>query len=142
LLAWLIARRTGTDRRASTVALATLVGAELGQTLILGGRNPLVLATGLGSAAVLAATLQVPGVSQVVGCTPLGPLSWAIVLSCATAATIASAALPRLFPGLLTTEEPTPRALVGSEQGSKAVADEEVDPPAARDPLPWNGSVS
>jgi len=106
LLAWLVARRMGTERRASTVALATLVGAELGQTLLLGGRNPLVLATGVGSAAVLAAVIQVPGVSQAFGCTPLGPLAWSIVLGCSTAATVSSVALPRMFPGLLAGHQP------------------------------------
>jgi cation-transporting P-type ATPase I len=101
LLAWLIGRRIGTERRAGTIALAALVGAELGQTLLLGGRNPLVLATGLGSAAVLAAIIETPVVSQVFGCTPLGPVAWSIVLGCATATTVASAALPRVFPALL-----------------------------------------
>jgi cation-transporting ATPase I len=105
LAAWLIARRAGTPRRASTVALATLVGAELGQTLLLSGRNPLVLGTGLGSAAVLAAVIQVPGASQLFGCTPLGPVAWAVVLACSTAATITSAVLPSLLPGDLSGEE-------------------------------------
>jgi cation-transporting ATPase I len=122
LVAWLIARRTASERRASTVALATLVGAELGQTLLLSGRNPLVLATGLGSAAVLAAIIQLPGASQVFGCTPLGPLAWAIVLACSTAATVASAALPRLFPALLTGEEPRTDAGPNRAQDSGSVA--------------------
>ncbi|WP_448620676.1 HAD-IC family P-type ATPase [Geodermatophilus sp. URMC 65] len=122
LAAWLIARRTGTGRRASTVALATLVGAELGQTLLLGGRNPLVLATGLGSAGVLAATIQLPGASQLFGCTPLGPLSWAIVLACSTAATVTSAVLPRLFPALLAGQEPHTDAIPNWEQDSGSVA--------------------
>jgi cation-transporting ATPase I len=111
-----------TERRASTVALATLVGAELGQTLLLSGRDPLVLATGLGSAAVLAAIIQVPGASRLFGCTPLGPLSWAIVLGCSTAATITSAALPRLFPGLLTGAETRTGAVVSRGEGSRPAA--------------------
>jgi len=77
LLAWQIGRVTGTRRRASTIALAALVGTQLGQTLLIGGRNPLVLATGLGSAALLAGLIQTPGLSQFFGCTPLGPLAWA-----------------------------------------------------------------
>jgi cation-transporting ATPase I len=101
LTAWLIGRATGTQNRASTIALATLVGAELGQTLLLGRRNPVVLATGLGSAAVLGTIIQVPGVSQLFGCRPLGPLAWVIVLGCSTTATVTSAALPRLLPRLL-----------------------------------------
>jgi hypothetical protein len=59
------------------------------------------VATGLGSAAVLAGIIQVPGISQLFGCTPLGPLAWAVVLRCATAATVISAVLPRFAPGLL-----------------------------------------
>jgi cation-transporting ATPase I len=96
LVAWLIARSTGSQRRASTVGLATLVGAELGQTLLLGGRNPLVLLTGFGSAAVLVAIIQLPGVSQLVECTPLGPVSWGLVLACSAGATVASVVLPWL----------------------------------------------
>lgn len=101
LTAWLVGRATGAQNRASTIALATLVGAELGQTLLLGGRNPVALTTGLGSAAVLGLIIQVPGVSRLFGCRPQGPLAWAIVLGCSTAATVTSAVLPRLLPGLL-----------------------------------------
>jgi len=56
-----IGRLTGTRRRAATIALAALVGTQLGQTLLIGARNPLVLATGLGSAALLAGLIQTPG---------------------------------------------------------------------------------
>ncbi|WP_245743424.1 cation transporting ATPase C-terminal domain-containing protein [Geodermatophilus poikilotrophus] len=122
LVAWLIARRIGTGRRASTVALATLVGAELGQTLLLSGRNPLVVATGLGSAGVLAAIIQLPGASRLFGCRPLGPLSWAVVLACSTAATVTSAALPRLFPALLTGEGPRTPAVPNREHDRGSVA--------------------
>jgi cation-transporting ATPase I len=100
LAAWLIGRVSGTRRRASTIALATLVGAELGQTLLVGGRNPLVLATGLGSGAVLALIIQIPGVSQFFGCTPLDPLAWGVVVGCSVGATLASAAVPHLLPAL------------------------------------------
>ena len=41
--AWMIARLTGTPTRARTVALAALVGTQLGQTVAIGGRSPLVL---------------------------------------------------------------------------------------------------
>ena len=98
LLAWQIGRITGTRRRASTIALAALVGTQLGQTLLIGGRNPLVLATGLGSTAALAALIQTPGLSQFFGCTPLGPLAWTTVLGCATGATLLAVATPHLLP--------------------------------------------
>ncbi|HEY0399260.1 MAG TPA: cation-translocating P-type ATPase, partial [Acidimicrobiia bacterium] len=98
LVAWQIGRLTGSRQRAGTMALATLVGAELGQTLLLGGRDPLVLATSLGSAAVLAAVIQLPGVSSFLGSTPMGPAAWSVVLGASAAAAIASATLPRLLP--------------------------------------------
>jgi cation-transporting ATPase I len=100
LTAWQLGRIGGTRRRSGTIALASLVGAELGQTLLVGGRDPLVLATGLGSAAMLAAIIQTPGVSQFFDCTPLDPFAWTVVLGCSAGATLASMAVPRLVPGL------------------------------------------
>jgi len=98
LAAWQVGRFTGTRRRASTIALAALVGTQLGQTLLVGGRNPLVLATGVGSAAVLAGIIQTPGLSQFFGCTPLGPVAWVTATGCATGATLLAAAAPHLLP--------------------------------------------
>ncbi|WP_158845990.1 cation-translocating P-type ATPase [Saccharothrix deserti] len=86
--AWTAARLTGRSRRASTVALAALVGTQLGQTLVTGGLDRSVLAAGLGSVAALGAVIQTPGVSQFFGCTPLGPIGWGIALSSATAANV------------------------------------------------------
>ncbi|MFJ6673822.1 HAD-IC family P-type ATPase [Actinosynnema sp. NPDC091369] len=86
--AWTAARLTGRARRASTVALAALVGTQLGQTLVTGGLDRSVLAASLGSAAALGAVIQTPGVSQFFGCTPLGPVGWGIALSSATAANL------------------------------------------------------
>ena len=98
LVAWQIGRFIGGRRRAGTVGLATLVGTELGQTLLLGGRNPVVVAASIGSAAALATIIQLPGVSRFMGCTPLGPVAWTVVLTCSAAATVASAVLPRRLP--------------------------------------------
>lgn len=72
--AYVAARLTGRARRARTVGLVALVGRQLGQTLA-AGRNPTVAATGLLSAAALAAIVQTPGVSHFFGSTLLGP--WA-----------------------------------------------------------------
>ncbi|HET9691971.1 MAG TPA: HAD-IC family P-type ATPase [Acidimicrobiales bacterium] len=88
--AYAMARLTGRRRRASTIALVALVGTQLGQTLTSGRPDPVVAAAGLASAAVLAAIVQTPGVSGFFGCTPLGPLGWAIGAGAATAATVAS----------------------------------------------------
>lgn len=65
--AWFAARFTGTPTRARTVALAALVGSQLGQTAIVGRRSPLVVGTSLVSTAGLVAIIQTPGVSQFFG---------------------------------------------------------------------------
>jgi cation-transporting P-type ATPase I len=86
-LAWGGARLTGLPSRAATVGLVALVGTQLGQTVLAGGwREPLVLATGLGSAAALAAVVQTPGLSHFFGCRPLGPLDWGQALGSAALA--------------------------------------------------------
>ncbi len=85
--AWFAARLTGTPTRARTVALAALVGSQLGQTAIVGRRSPLVVGTSLVSAAGLVAIIQTPGVSRFFGCRPLGPLGWSIA---GTAAALSS----------------------------------------------------
>ena len=64
-----------------------LVGSQLGQTIVSGGRDPLVLAAGGGSLLLLAGMVQTPGVSQFFGCTPLDPAAWAIACGSAVAAT-------------------------------------------------------
>jgi calcium-translocating P-type ATPase len=87
-LAWTAARLTGRRRRAATVALAAVVGTQLAQTLTTGGTDRNVLVAGLGSAAVLVAIIQVPGISQFFGCTPLGPVAWGITFGAVAGATL------------------------------------------------------
>jgi calcium-translocating P-type ATPase len=99
--AWLAARMTGGPARARTVALAALVGTELGQTLLVGGRSPSVAITGLVSTGLLVAIVQTPGVSQFFGCTPLGPVGWAIAGASSAAATAGSLLLPQLGHALM-----------------------------------------
>ncbi|MFI2435420.1 HAD-IC family P-type ATPase [Streptomyces sp. NPDC018693] len=95
--AWLIGRFTpGTARRSTTMALCALVGTQLAQTLTDRRDSPLVRATALGSAAVLALLVQTPGASQAFGCTPLGPLAWAGVAAAIALAVTGQRALPRL----------------------------------------------
>ncbi|MFI0369060.1 HAD-IC family P-type ATPase [Actinomadura sp. 1N219] len=102
LLSWQAGRLTGLvpdgGRRASTMGLAALVGAQLGQTLIARWRSPLVLATCAVSAGALFAVVETPGVSQFFGCTPLGPGAWTIVTTAAAAATLGAAVAPRFLP--------------------------------------------
>lgn len=84
--AWTVARITGSAPRARTVALAALVGTQLGQTLLSGRGSSAVAITGFGSAALLAAIIQTPGVSHFFGCRPIGPLGWATVIGASAAA--------------------------------------------------------
>jgi len=94
--AWLAARVTGRPARARTVGLAAVVGAELGQTLLVGGRSPAVVAACLASTGVLITVVQTPGLSQFFDCTPLGPVGWGIAVSSSMTATAGSLLLPRL----------------------------------------------
>ncbi len=95
--AWLIARASGTRRRASTVALVALVGTQLGQTAVVGGPSPVVLGSTVVSVAALVGIVQTPGVSQFFGCTPLGPLGWGIATGAVATATGASLLVPWAF---------------------------------------------
>ncbi|MFG2090546.1 HAD-IC family P-type ATPase [Spirillospora sp. NPDC048824] len=88
----------GGRRRASTMALAALVGAQLGQTLIARRHSPLVMATCAVSAGALFAVVEIPGLSGFFGCTPLGPGAWLVVTAAAAAATLGAAIAPRLLP--------------------------------------------
>ena len=98
--AWGLASVTGRPHRASTVALVSLVAAQLGQTL-LESHDPLVVATAVGSLGVMGTLITIPGVSQLLGCTPIGPLGWAQALGTAGIATVGAAVVPRLMPGAL-----------------------------------------
>ena len=96
--AWVMASVTGLPQRASTVALISLVAVELGQTVV-DSQAPLVLLTAAGSFAAFTAMITTPGISQLLGCTPVGPLGWAQGLSTAAAAVLAVAATNRLRSG-------------------------------------------
>ncbi|KAB1928086.1 cation-translocating P-type ATPase [Micromonospora noduli] len=94
---WTLARYTGRRQRAGTVALVSLVGTQLGQTILAGGTSPAVLASTAASLGVLVVVVQTPGVSQFFGCTPLGPVGWTIGAGSALGATFANGALTKLM---------------------------------------------
>lgn len=96
--AWAMAGVTGRPQRASTVALVALVGAELGQTL-LDSRAPLVVLTAVGSLGAMGTLISIPVVSQLLGCTPLGPVGWGQALGAAAGATVGVAVLNRVAEG-------------------------------------------
>ncbi|MGY4101551.1 HAD-IC family P-type ATPase [Nocardia sp. R16R-3T] len=88
--AWLLGRASGRRRRAETMALAALVGTQLGQTLVIGRHSALVWTTVAGSSLLLATIIMTPGVNRFFGCVPLGPIAWSIVIGCAATGTTAA----------------------------------------------------
>lgn len=93
--AWAIGRWTpGTQRRTATMGLTALVTTQLAQTLLTRRHSPLVVATALGSSAVLVGIVQTPGISHFFGCTPLGPVAWTGVFGATATATAVSVLAP------------------------------------------------
>jgi cation-transporting ATPase I len=96
-LSWSLATFTRANpQRAATVGLVGLVTTQLGQTL-LESRDPLVIGTCAGTFLALAALITTPGLSQLVGCVPLGPLAWIEGVAPAAALTVLTAAKPDLL---------------------------------------------
>jgi cation-transporting P-type ATPase I len=98
---------TGLPQRASTTALVALIATELGQTLV-ESQAPLVVLTALGSLGFVGVLISIPGVSQLLGCTPLDPLGWVVALGSAGVATLAVVALSRVFDDRELPETPQP----------------------------------
>ncbi|MGP4005890.1 cation-translocating P-type ATPase, partial [Streptomyces sp. 4N124] len=95
--AWLIGRFTpGSARRTTTMALCAVVGTQLAQTLADRSGSPLVRVTSFGSAAALVLLVQTPGVSNALGCTPLGPVAWAGVVAAIALAVTGQRVMPEL----------------------------------------------
>ncbi|WP_435405139.1 cation-translocating P-type ATPase [Mycolicibacterium parafortuitum] len=118
--AWVMASVTGTRQRASTVALIGLVSTQLAQTLV-DSRSPLIVVTAVGSFATLAGIISVPGVSQVFGCTPVGPVGWGQAFAATAGATL----LAKAAPELLSRATDTVRQRL-AEFGDSAVEDDAV----------------
>jgi Ca2+-transporting ATPase len=94
--AWLMGRMTGRPRRAATSALIGLVSTQILQTLI-DSHGPLVVATNVGTFAAMIGIVSTPGISQLFGCTPVGPFAWGQAISAAVAATFISAVASRVL---------------------------------------------
>jgi magnesium-transporting ATPase (P-type) len=130
--AWTMAGFTGRPQRASTVALVALVTAQLGQTLV-DSRAPLVVLTAGGSLVAMGTLISIPGVSQLLGCTPLGPLAWAQALGSAGVATVAVAAATKALGGRRSAEleaDQSPHEAVQPPARRSATAPRTTRPPA------------
>ncbi|GLE53512.1 hypothetical protein ATCCBAA256_30720, partial [Mycobacterium montefiorense] len=94
---WSLATFTrAAPRRAATVGLVGLVTTQLWQTL-LESRDPLVIGTCAATFVTMGALITTPGLSQLVGCVPLGPLGWIEGVAPAVALTVLTAAKPDLL---------------------------------------------
>ncbi|MFZ5850399.1 MAG: HAD-IC family P-type ATPase [Actinomycetota bacterium] len=93
---WLLARPTGTRGRAGTVALASLVGAQLAQTLAAARGDPLVTAAAVVSALALVGLVQNPWTSRFFGCRPLGPVGWGVAAGASVGGLVLASVAGRL----------------------------------------------
>lgn len=105
--AWAAAHAFGLGAVAPTVALAGLVGTQLGQTIAVDPTNRTVVAASAGSVAALAAIIEIPVLSAFFGCTPLGAGGWAIAAAASVTATAAAAAVA-VAVAVTTDQAPTP----------------------------------
>ncbi|HYZ67692.1 MAG TPA: cation-translocating P-type ATPase, partial [Mycobacterium sp.] len=95
-LAWLLAGTVpGSPRRTATISLIGLVGTQMLQTLT-DSHGPLVVGTTAGSFAAMVAVVSTPGLSQLFGCTPVGPLGWGQGILAATVASTLAAMAPEV----------------------------------------------
>ncbi len=99
LVAWLLARASGTRGQADTTGLVALVATQLAQTIAAGGRDLVVLGSGAASLAALGIIVQTPGVSHFFGCRPLLPHCWIVALGSAGAFALAAVVLTRVAAG-------------------------------------------
>jgi cation-transporting ATPase I len=126
--ALLIGRLSGRPARASTIGLVALVGAQLGQTVAAGMRDPLVVAGAAASWVALVAAVETPGVNRFFGCTPLGPVGWATGAGTAAAATIgAHVAMPMLRRQIVDRLAPLRPPAEGSGDSAAEAADDLPD---------------
>jgi cation-transporting P-type ATPase I len=139
--AWLSAGFSLAPRRASTVALVALVSTQLAQTLI-DSHSPLVIATAAGSLVSLGAAISTPGISQLLGCTPLDPLGWAQALSAAGVATGIAAVAPRLVSRFTPIPQvPTQSSMSSTPQRHNTAYSSRSGTAKSRDTASVNGSA-
>lgn len=93
---WFAARHTFQKKRADTVGLLSIVTSQLAQTLTVSKPTAPVWAASLGSTAALLALIEIPGISHLLGCRPLGPAGLTTAFSSAAIATGASLVIPRI----------------------------------------------
>lgn len=93
-LTWVVDRFLRGPQHASTVALLTLIGTQLAQTILAGkGSREVILSSSLALAA-LVAVVETPGLSRLFGCTRPGVTGWISVLASIAVSMAGARALP------------------------------------------------
>lgn len=92
--AWAAARLIGSRRSAGSVALLALTGTQLVQAMLAGHGSPTVVLSSAATLATLLGIVETPGVSQLFGCRPLGPLGLMQAATATAAATVIQLAVP------------------------------------------------
>ncbi|MGH4007164.1 MAG: cation transporting ATPase C-terminal domain-containing protein [Pseudonocardiaceae bacterium] len=116
---YLAARLTGTIERARTVTLLSIVGAQLGQTAIMRPTDPVVVGAAAASGVALLGIVETPGLSQLFGCRPLGPLGLGIAGVAAAAGTVGTLLLPPAVRGARALVGHLAHATVGAHQDAE-----------------------
>jgi magnesium-transporting ATPase (P-type) len=132
---WLLARAMGPPAWARSVAMATLIGTQLGQALTAGGRDPVVLVSVVGSVAILVVVVQTPGLGTFFGCMPLGPIGWSLAIGNAAAGTLICRVAPSLLPGQLlgSTPDTPPAEHPGDDPSAREPSDAPMGEPQPPD---------
>nr|WP_307789346.1 cation-translocating P-type ATPase [Mycolicibacterium baixiangningiae] len=123
--AWLMASVTGTPRRAATAALIGLVSTQMLQTL-LDSHAPLVVATNIATFAAMIGIISIPAVSQLFGCTPVGPFAWGQAFLAAAGATAISAIAPAVLERLTGMGSTVVDSQAGDSQAGDSQADDSL----------------
>lgn len=93
---WMLDRWLRGPERASTVALLTLIGSQLGQTLLAGKGSRDVLLSSTAALAALAVIVETPGLNRFFGCSRPGILGWTGAIGSVLASVGGAALLPKL----------------------------------------------
>lgn len=125
-IAWVASSLIGGHKGASTTALLSLVGTQLGQTWMSGEQDTPVILTSALSALGLAMIVQTPGLSGAFGCRPLGPVGWTIAVGSSVAATAAGRFAPGLVDQYFHYKSGKSLALEGFEDTSSGRAAQEL----------------
>jgi cation-transporting ATPase I len=113
-ISWTAARLLGGRAKANSVALLAITGSQMLQASLLGRGDRSVLLSSLASAAALTAIVETPGLSQLFGCRPVGPLGLLQAGAGAACGAVAQWLLPGL--GRRETRPSIPRVATENEQ--------------------------